>query len=57
MLNINEPKGLMVQDLADGKLISKMIKDPVILRLFLEALLIDDLEQKRQSINLSEVLR
>ena len=40
-----------------GKLISKMVNDPQMLRYLLEALIVDDLEQKGHGIDLTEVLR
>ena len=40
----------------DGKFVSKLVKDPVMLRLILEALIVDDLHHKRQSLDLSQVM-
>ena len=39
----------------DGKFVSKLVNDPVMLRLILEALIVDDLHHKRQSLDLSQV--
>ena len=46
----------MADDFYDGKLVSKMVNDPLMLRLILEALIVDDLDKKRKSLNLAEVM-
>lgn len=35
---------------------SKLVKDPLMLRLLLEALIVDDLQEKRATLDLSQVM-
>ena len=46
----------MADDFYDGKFVSKMVNDPLMLRLILEALIVDDLDKKRKTLNLAEVM-
>ena len=46
----------MAEEFYDGRFISKMINDPVMLRLILEALIVDDLHKKNKTLNLAEVM-
>ena len=46
----------MADDFYDGKFVSKLVDDPLMLRLILEALIVDDLDKKRKTLNLAEVM-
>ena len=46
----------MSDDFYDGKFVSKLVHDPLMLRLILEALIVDDLDKKRKTLNLAEVM-
>ena len=46
----------MADDFYEGKFVSKLVDDPLMLRLVLEALIVDDLDKKRKSLNLAEVM-
>ena len=46
----------MADDFYDGKFVSKLVDDPLMLRLVLEALIVDDLDKKRKTLNLAEVM-
>ena len=46
----------MSDDFYDGKFVSKLVDDPLMLRLILEALIVDDLDKKRKTLNLAEVM-
>ena len=46
----------MADDFYDGKFVSKLVGDPLMLRLILEALIVDDLDKKRKTLNLAEVM-
>lgn len=48
--------GLLFSELLDGKFISRMVNDPNMLRLILEALLVDDLHRKHHTLDLGEVM-
>ena len=49
-------KPTMADDFYNGKFVSKMVNDPLMLRLILEALIVDDLDKKRKTLNLAEVM-
>jgi len=54
--NATMDKPTMADDFYNGKFVSKMVNDPLMLRLILEALIVDDLDKKRKTLNLAEVM-
>ncbi len=53
---LNETKNDSIQ-FQDETFISKLVKDPLMLKLILEALIIDDLHQRNQTLNVTQVMQ